>query len=56
MPSFSKIQKEIQEQNVPDTQYNIIRKKYLRKLSEKTQRNGMSLLLGSNFRREHIFN
>lgn len=39
MPSFGDIQKEIQEERVPDTPYDIIRRKYLRKLSEKTERN-----------------
>ena len=39
MPSFSEIQKEIQEQRAPDTQYDIIRRKYLKKLYDKTERN-----------------
>ena len=39
MPSFSDIQKEIQEEAVPDTTYDRIRRKYLKKLSEKTGRN-----------------
>ena len=39
MPSFSDIQKEIQEEKVPDTPYDTIRRKYLKQLSEKTERN-----------------
>ena len=39
MPSFGDIQKEIQGERQPDTPYDIIRRKYLRKLSEKTKRN-----------------
>ena len=39
MPSFSRIQREIREQEVPDTQYDLIRRRYLKKLSAKTGRN-----------------
>jgi len=39
MPSFSEIQREIHEEGVPATPYDKIRRKYLRKLYEKTGRN-----------------
>ena len=39
MPSFSEIQKEIQEEKIPETPYDTIRRKYLKKLSDKTGRN-----------------
>lgn len=39
MPSFSEIQNEIQREKVPDTPHDIIRRKYLKKLSKKTGRN-----------------
>ena len=39
MPSFSEIQKEIQEEKAPDTPYDTVRRKYLKRLSEKTKRN-----------------
>lgn len=38
MPSFSDIQKEIREK-VPDTPYDTVRRKYIKKLSEQTGRN-----------------
>ena len=39
MPSFSGIQREVREQEIPDTQYDLIRRRYLKKLSAKTGRN-----------------
>jgi len=39
MPSFNEIQKEIREERIPATQYDTVRRKYLRKMSEKTGRN-----------------
>lgn len=39
MPSFGDIQKEIQKEKVPDTPYDAVRRKYIRKLSKKTGRN-----------------
>ncbi len=38
MPNFSDIQKEVEHEDVP-TKYDIIRRKYLKQLSEKTGRN-----------------
>ena len=38
MPNFNDIQKEIEHEGVP-TKYDIIRRKYLERLSEKTGRN-----------------
>lgn len=39
MPGFEDIRSEILGQKIPETQYDIIRRKYLKKLSEKTGRN-----------------
>lgn len=39
MPSFSDIQKEVQEERIPDTPYDTVRQRYIRKLSEQTGRN-----------------
>lgn len=39
MPSFSEIQREIQSERIPDTPYDTVRRKYLKKLSDKTGRN-----------------
>ena len=39
MPGFSDIQKEIQKEKIPDTPSDIIRRKYLKKISKKTGRN-----------------
>ncbi len=45
MPSFKDIQEEIKNERVPETPYDVVRRKYLKKLHDKTGRNVILYLL-----------